>query len=184
MHVVEIDQIAEICSRQRRREGGGGDGFVHDQSTKTRCCLAPSSSVAMDLAALENQKRAERCECRAGQRACVWIRGGGDLMLTATGEKGVKVGEGTFANVYKGVSAVVSLSALADTGRDREGDRKEGYVGANDYGRSSHPSRHQEDQGRGDEGRPGHDGAARGQVPARAAPPQHHRRELASSSSS
>jgi hypothetical protein len=49
----------------------------------------------MDLAALENLRRAGRCGYRG------WTdRASTDVL----GEKGIKVGEGTFANVYKGRS--------------------------------------------------------------------------------
>ena len=50
----------------------------------------------MDLSALENQRRADRCEFNIAQ-LCQrhWL-------MYDTGLKGIKIGEGTFANVYKG----------------------------------------------------------------------------------
>ena len=47
----------------------------------------------MDLAAQENLHRAEKCEHQRG-------------LALMSGEKAVKIGEGTFANVYKGGSDI------------------------------------------------------------------------------
>ena len=47
----------------------------------------------MDLASEENKTRAERCELP-----------GAAVKLTVEGDKQKKIGEGTFANVYKGRS--------------------------------------------------------------------------------
>lgn len=53
----------------------------------------------MDLAAQENKNRAERCECNL-----YWL-------CWNVGEKQKKIGEGTFANVYKGTS-IINRSSL------------------------------------------------------------------------
>lgn len=44
----------------------------------------------MDLASLDNERRAARCEAPIPT-----------MLLMLSGEKGTKIGEGTFANVYK-----------------------------------------------------------------------------------
>ena len=54
----------------------------------------------MDLAVLENQRRTERCE--SDLDLCPMAL---DDHFVDAGQKGVKVGEGTFANVYKGGEA-------------------------------------------------------------------------------
>jgi hypothetical protein len=74
----------------------------------------------MDLAALENKTRAEKCKYEAPNDP---------RPPDIIGEKQKKIGEGTFANVYKGepLIAPVPLSLANESGVERATGRKSQY---------------------------------------------------------